>query len=82
MISSVEQHDLFSGSGQDRKKIGVTQRVKLWDKVQALTTLARHFKLLEPSPRYIFNLEKDNLLTLAALGCDAEYDDIKDWDLR
>jgi hypothetical protein len=33
MISSVEQHDLFSGSGQDRKKIGVTQRVKLWDKV-------------------------------------------------
>ena len=48
MISSFEQDALFSGSGKDRHQIGVTKKIKLWDKVQALATLARHFKLLEP----------------------------------
>ncbi len=44
IIASFEQDALFSESG----KIGVTKKVKLWDKVQVLTTLARHFQLLEP----------------------------------
>ena len=48
MIASFEQDALFSGSGKDRNQVGVTTKVKLWDKVQALTTLARHFQLLEP----------------------------------
>jgi phage terminase small subunit len=48
VITSFEQDPLFSGSGKAREQIGVTQKVKLWDKVRALTTLARHFRLLEP----------------------------------
>jgi hypothetical protein len=34
--------------GKDSHQIGVTKKVKLWDKVHALTTPARHFQLLEP----------------------------------
>ncbi len=48
MISAVDQDALFFGSGKNRQQIWVTKKIKLWDKVQALTTLARHFQLLEP----------------------------------
>ncbi len=48
MISSLEHDAIYSGTGKNRKLVGHTNKVKLWDKVQALVTLARHFQLLEP----------------------------------
>jgi phage terminase small subunit len=47
-ISRVEQDALYSGVGKNRKQIGHTKKVKLWDKVNALRTLAQHLRLLEP----------------------------------
>jgi phage terminase small subunit len=38
-VCAVEIDELFEGSGKDRKQMGWTKKVKLWDKVQAL-----HFK--------------------------------------
>jgi hypothetical protein len=48
MISSLEHDAIYSGTGKNRKLVGHTNKVKLWDKVTALRTLAQHFKLLEP----------------------------------
>lgn len=44
-VSSVEVDALFEGAGIERKQIGVTQKVKLWDKPKSLELLGRHLKL-------------------------------------
>lgn len=45
-VAAVEVEKLFEGKGPDRKHIGYTQKLKLWDKNAALNALAKHFKLL------------------------------------
>ena len=45
-VSSLKTEKLFDGKGPQRKHIGYTQELKLWDKNTALTNLAKHFKLL------------------------------------
>lgn len=44
-VASVEVDALFEGYGEERKQIGVTQKVKLWDKPKSLEMLGRHLKL-------------------------------------
>lgn len=41
-ISSMETLEEYDGSGEDREKIGDTQKVKLLDKTKALELLGRH----------------------------------------
>lgn len=49
-IAGLETEKLFEGTGKDRKHIGYTQKVKLWDKNRALENLAKHLRLLhDPS---------------------------------
>ncbi len=45
-ICGVETDELFEGLGRDRVAVGVTRKVKFWDKVRALEHLARHLGLL------------------------------------
>lgn len=45
-VSSFRSEKLFEGKGTERKQIGYTQEIKLWDKNTALNALAKHFKLL------------------------------------
>lgn len=45
-VASVEADEIFEGLGRERKRIGVTRKVKLWDKPRALQDLARYHKLL------------------------------------
>lgn len=40
-IGSVETDELFEGRGEDREKVGVTRKVKTWDKVKAAEALAK-----------------------------------------
>lgn len=44
-VASVEVDALFDGYGDERKQIGVTQKVKLWDKPKSLEMLGRHLRL-------------------------------------
>lgn len=46
-ISGFEQEDLFLGRYTHKQKIGLTSKVKTFDKVRALEALGRHFKLFE-----------------------------------
>jgi phage terminase small subunit len=44
-IAGVEVDELFEGFGKEREKIGLTKKVKLWDKNKALENLGRYLKL-------------------------------------
>lgn len=45
-ICGVETDELFEGRGRDREAVGVTRKVKFWDKARALELLARHLGIL------------------------------------
>jgi phage terminase small subunit len=44
-IAGVETFEEFSGRGEDRTQIGITKKVKVWDKARCLELLGRHLKL-------------------------------------
>lgn len=44
-IAGIETDELWDGSGEDRAQIGVTRKVKRFDKTKALEMLGRHFGL-------------------------------------
>lgn len=46
-IASVEVFEEFEGRGEDRKLVGFTKKIKLWDKNTALTNLMKHYGLLK-----------------------------------
>lgn len=48
-VSSVEVDELFAGTGKDRELIGHTKKVKLWDKMKALESLAKHMNFVVDS---------------------------------
>lgn len=45
-LSGIETDELFGGRGKNKKKIGVTRKIKKTDSIRALELLAKHFKLL------------------------------------
>lgn len=51
MVSSVEVDALYEGSGKDRKQIGVTQKVKFWDKNSAIEKAMKHLGQFEKDNR-------------------------------
>lgn len=44
-ISSIEVDELFDGAGQDRICVGLTKKVKLWDKNSAIEKAMKHLGL-------------------------------------
>jgi phage terminase small subunit len=44
-IAGVETDELYDGKGSDREKIGVTRKIKFWNKNEALRDLGRHLKM-------------------------------------
>lgn len=40
-VASIEVDELFEGTGKDREQIGITRKVKLWDKTKSLESLAK-----------------------------------------
>jgi hypothetical protein len=45
-ISSIEVDEIWEGRGDDRRLIGHTRKVKLWDKVKGVELMARKNKML------------------------------------
>ncbi len=45
-IAGVEIETLYEGHGSDKRAIGTTTKIKLWDKVKALELIAKHLNLL------------------------------------
>jgi len=41
-LSSIETLERFEGVGEDRKHIGTTRKVRMWDKLAALEKLGKH----------------------------------------
>ena len=71
-LASVETDDLDEWVDGVKVKIGVTRKVKLWDKLKALEVFAKHFKVYDdPGPvvnNYnLANLSVDEIKTLLAL---------------
>ena len=60
-IQSIEIDELFDGFGQDRHQIGLTKKLKFWDKTKALEMLGKHLKL------FTEKLEVSGTVTLEAL---------------
>lgn len=60
-VQSVETQELFEGEGRDKTQVGVTRRVKFWDKNKSLEQLAKLHKLLADS------VEHTGQVTLADL---------------
>lgn len=48
-VSAVEVDELFEGAGKERQQIGFTKKVKLWDKMKALESLAKHMNFVVDS---------------------------------
>jgi hypothetical protein len=44
-VSSVEVDELFDGVGRERRQVGETKKLKLWDKMRALELLGKNLKL-------------------------------------
>lgn len=45
-ISGIEVEELFEGRGAEREHVGTLRKVKRWDKVRALETLAKYNQML------------------------------------
>jgi hypothetical protein len=56
-LSSIEIDELFEGFGRDKEQVGVTKKIKFWDKKGALELLGK----------YLGIFEKDNRQTTPAL---------------
>jgi len=46
-ISSIEVREEFEGSGEERKLVGYTKKIRFWDKTAALNMAMRHFGQFE-----------------------------------
>lgn len=44
-LSSMEVDELFDGVGKDRMQVGLTKKIRFWDKVRAYELLGKHLKL-------------------------------------
>lgn len=53
LIESLDVDELFEGKGEDRIQIGVTKKLKLYNRLKSLETLAKHLGVL--SDRVMFN---------------------------
>lgn len=47
-IAGIETDDLYEGAGKDRIKIGLTRKVKIWEKTKAIEALNRMMGYNEP----------------------------------
>ena len=59
-ISSLETLEEYEGYGEDREKIGDTQKVKLLDKTKALELLGKHLGMFKEKVTIDGNVNTNN----------------------
>lgn len=64
-LAGLEVDELWEGSGEDRRQIGVTRKVKLLDKIRALELLGKRFKLWVDRVEHSADEELTELLAMA-----------------
>lgn len=69
-VASVEVDEIFDGFGADRTQIGLTKKVKFWDKPKALELLGKHLKLFTDKIEHSGKLTLEDLV--AGKGEDAK----------
>lgn len=52
VIASIENEELFEGSGETREHVGTLRKVKLWDKGRALELAAKHLGMVRDAPSF------------------------------
>lgn len=62
-IQSVETDELFEGTGQDREQIGITRKVKLWDKAKAIELFMKKHGLLVERVRVTTTRSLEDILS-------------------
>lgn len=66
-VSSLEIDQLFEGKGEERKQIGFTKKLKLWDKNAAVEKAMKHLGLFEKD-----NVQSKPSVTFTISGDDAD----------
>jgi phage terminase small subunit len=49
VIASIDNEELYEGTGKDRERTGTVRKLKLWDKGRALELAARHLGMVRES---------------------------------
>jgi phage terminase small subunit len=49
-VSSIEVEEMTVGSGDKKRTVGTSKKLRMFDKLNALHMLAKHFKLLNETP--------------------------------
>lgn len=62
-IQSIEVDELFSGAGKDREQIGVTRKIKFWDKNKGLELIGKHFKLYTDKVEHTGSITLEHLVS-------------------
>jgi hypothetical protein len=62
-IASIEVDEIFEGRGDERKLVGYTRKVKLWDKVRGVELMARKHKMLTDKHEVAGRITLADLLT-------------------
>lgn len=61
-ISGIETQELFSGDSDQKSIIGVTRKVKFWDKTKALELLGKHLKLFTDKLEHSGNVTLEEIV--------------------
>lgn len=62
-IAAIEVDEIWEGRGDERKLVGYTRKVKLWDKVKGVELMARKHKMLTDKHEVAGKLTLADLLT-------------------
>lgn len=71
-ISSIEVDEIIEGKGEDARMVGVTRKVKTWDKLRSLDTIARHLGMLLERVKLEVDDDLADAVRKARLRADAE----------
>lgn len=67
-VSSIEVDELYEGYGVERQQIGVTKKVKFWNKPQSLELLGKHKKLFTDRIEHSGKLTLEQILAKSNKG--------------
>lgn len=71
-IQAIEVDELFEGQGHERTQVGLTKKIKFWDKVKSLELLGKHLKLFTERHEVQHNLTLEQLVAASQQKIEGE----------